>query len=145
MTPTCLAVFASGPIPRTSLMARMTRTLLLVVALGGLTGTALADNWDRFRGPNGTGAANDKDIPVTFGAKENVLWKIAVPGLGNSSPVIWGKNLFLQSASKDGKERILICLDTTDGKTLWQKTIPGSTAKINSMNSLATSTPTTDG
>lgn len=126
-------------------MARMTRTLLLLLALGGLSSAAVADNWDRFRGPNGTGTANDKDIPVTFGAKENVLWKIAVPGLGNSSPVIWGKHLFLQSASKDGKERMLICLDTTDGKTLWQKTIPGTTAKVHGINSLATSTPTTDG
>ena len=45
------------------LMARMTRFLLLITCLVGLTG---ADNWDRFRGPNGTGTVADKDVPVTF-------------------------------------------------------------------------------
>jgi outer membrane protein assembly factor BamB len=114
----------------------------LIAGLIGLTG---ADNWERFRGPNGTGTAHDKDVPLTFGAKENVVWKVALPGAGNSSPVVWGKRLFLQSASKDGKLRTLICVDATDGKILWQKSIPGIPATIRADSSLASSTPTTDG
>src|SRR5688500_11644838 len=81
-------------------------------------------HWDRFRGPNGTGTSDDKDVPLTFGAKENMLWKVASPGAGNSSPIVWGKHLFLQSASKDGKLRSLVCLDTSGGKIRWQKSIP---------------------
>jgi len=101
--------------------------------------------WDRFRGPNGTGTTDDEDIPLTFGANENMLWKVALPGAGNSSPVVWGKQLFLQAASNDGKRRSLLCLDTADGKIRWQKSIPAESAKIRADSSLASSTPTTDG
>ncbi len=126
-------------------MARWTRTLLSVFVLAGLTSAALAGNWDRFRGPNGTGAVDDKDVPLTFGVKENVLWKMPLAGTGNSSPIIWDKRLFMQSASKDGKRRTLHCLDATSGQTLWEKSIPGVTAQIRADSSLASSTPTTDG
>jgi len=104
-----------------------------------------ADNWDRFRGPNGAGTADDKNIPLTFGSSENIVWKVALPGAGNSSPIVWGKHLFLQSASDDGKLRRLLCLDTSDGKIRWQRSIPAGPAKIRADSSLASSTPTTDG
>src|SRR5437588_1490092 len=78
-------------------------------------------SWDRFRGPNGTGTSDDSDVPLKFGAGESVVWKVALPGLGNSSPVVWGDHLFLQSASNDGKQRSLLCLDTADGGVRWQK------------------------
>jgi outer membrane protein assembly factor BamB len=125
-------------------MARWTRTLLVLI-LGGLTSAALAGNWDRFRGPNGTGVVDDKDVPLTFGVKENVVWKVPLSGAGNSSPIIWDKRLFMQSASKDSKQRTLHCLDATSGKTLWEKSIAGVGARIRSDSSLASSTPTTDG
>src|SRR5262249_549771 len=83
--------------------------------------------------------------PITFGEKENTLWKLDVPGVGHSSPVIWGDNLFLQSSSKDGKQRWLISVDTKEGKIRWTTTIPGATAKTHQRNSLASSPPATDG
>jgi outer membrane protein assembly factor BamB len=101
--------------------------------------------WDRFRGPNGTGVSDDKDVPVTFSANENLLWKVELPGAGNSSPVVWGKHLFLQTSSDNGKRRSLLCLDTADGKIRWQAGISAETAKIRADSSLASSTPTTDG
>jgi outer membrane protein assembly factor BamB len=107
--------------------------------------TARQLNWDRFRGPNGTGTTDDKNVPLTFGASKNIIWKVALPGAGNSSPVVWGSHLFLQSASNDGTLRSLLCLDITDGKIRWQKTIPAERAKIRADSSLASSTPTTDG
>jgi outer membrane protein assembly factor BamB len=124
------------------LMAYLTRTLFLIVGIVCLAG---ADNWDRFRGPNGTGTADDKGIPVSFSANENVLWKVALEGAGNSSPIVWGKRLFLHSASKDGKLRTLLCLDTADGTILWQRSIPGAHVTIRADSSFASSTPTTDG
>src|ERR1700738_1983056 len=120
----------------------MFRTSLLLAGLVGLTG---AENWERFRGPNGTGTAKDQSIPLTFGAQENLLWKVELPGFGNSSPIVWGKHLFLQAASKDGKLRTLLCLDSADGKIRWQKSIPGVPVTIRPDSSLASSTPTTDG
>src|SRR4051794_12341094 len=71
--------------------------------------------WARFRGPNGTGVAADKDVPVEFSDTKNVLWKTAIPGAGNSSPIIWGDRVFLESASADGKERLLVCVDALKG------------------------------
>src|SRR5579864_5168626 len=116
-------------------MARWMRTLLMFCTFAALTsaavgGIALAGNWERFRGPNGTGTVSDKDVPVTFGAKENLLWKIAIPGAGNGSPILFGKRIFLQSATSKGKERTLFCFDTQDGKILWKKSIPGITVQI---------------
>jgi outer membrane protein assembly factor BamB len=145
MTPTRPSAFAIRPTPEDPLMAKPMRVALLFLAAGWLAGSAPASNWDRFRGPNGTGTADDKDVPVTFGPKDNLLWKVPLPGTGNSSPVVWGQHLFVQAAGEDGKSRTLLCLDTADGKTRWQRTIPGVPAKIHPQSSFASSTPATDG
>jgi outer membrane protein assembly factor BamB len=104
-----------------------------------------AANWPRFRGPNGTGIAQDKNIPVKWSDQDGVLWKAPIPGVGNSSPIVWGDRVFVQSASADGKERMLLSLSTADGKLLWARSLPGTTARINARNSLASATPATDG
>ncbi len=85
-----------------------------------------AGNWPRFRGPNGTGVSTDKDVPIHFNDKENVLWKAPIPGRGNSSPIVWGDRLFIQSASADGSERWLICVNAVSGEVLWKKSAPGA-------------------
>jgi outer membrane protein assembly factor BamB len=74
-----------------------------------------------------------------------VAWKVALPGAGNSSPIVWGDRLFIQSASDDSKERYLICLSTADGKEIWKKTVAGDKASRHNKNTLASSTPATDG
>jgi outer membrane protein assembly factor BamB len=125
-------------------MTKATR-LLTLAALLLVTAFAQAGNWPRFRGPNGAGTTDDKDVPVTFSEKENLLWELAIPGAGHSSPVVWGDALFLQSASKDGKERWLICVDTTEGAIRWKTSIPGGKGRTHDRNSLASSTPATDG
>lgn len=84
---------------------------------------AHADNWERFRGPNGSGIANDKNVPVEFGESKNLRWKSPVPGTGNSSPIVWGDRVFLQSASTDGASRTLYCYDARSGKQIWNRSI----------------------
>jgi outer membrane protein assembly factor BamB len=126
----------------------MKRSILLAfLAPTILAGAALAGNWERFRGPNGTGTVDDKDVPLTFDAKQdkNVVWKVLVPGVGNSSPIVWGKSVFLQASDAKGKERSLICFDTADGKVRWQRKLPGVFVKIRKDSSLASATATTDG
>jgi outer membrane protein assembly factor BamB len=113
--------------------------LLTCAALAG------AGDWPRFRGPNGTGVAADKDVPVTWGPEQNVLWKAELPGRGNSSPIISAGRVFLQSSSEDGKERRLYCLDAATGKRLWSQGEPGARAKTHPKNSLASGTPAADG
>jgi outer membrane protein assembly factor BamB len=122
--------------------------LLFVLTISAQYGSAIDPTWSRFRGPNGTGVATDMDIPVKFGER-SALWKKEIPGLGHSSPVIWGNRLFLQSASKDGRERMLLCLSTLDGKTLWTKKFTANLAvkspHTHLKNSLASATPAVDG
>lgn len=116
------------------------------VLLGGvLAGFALAETWERFRGPGGDGVANKQNLPTEFDEKKNLLWKIALPGQGNSSPVVWNDQVFVQCASPDGSERLLLCLDAKTGKKVWEKTSPGVKSPTHSMNTLASSTPATDG
>ncbi|HZU35747.1 MAG TPA: PQQ-binding-like beta-propeller repeat protein, partial [Gemmataceae bacterium] len=103
-----------------------------------------ADNWPRFRGPNGTGISHDKDIPAHWTAA-NVLWKVRMPGVGNSSPVVWGDRLFVQSSSSDGSERLLLCFNATTGKQLWSRSVPAARHSMHPKNTLASSTPATDG
>jgi outer membrane protein assembly factor BamB len=107
--------------------------------------SAAADPWPRFRGPNGTGISADKGIPVQWTDKDGILWKTAIPGLGNSSPVVWGDRVFLQSSTPDGHARMLLCVSTAEGKVLWQHTIKATPTRIHPKNTLASSTPATDG
>jgi outer membrane protein assembly factor BamB len=123
----------------------------ITVALGSLivvafccAGLALASDWPRFRGPNGTGIALDKNVPVEW-AESDVLWKTPIPGLGNSSPIVWGNHIFIQSADRNGKERYLICLSANDGKILWDRPVPSTKARTHPYNTMASSTPATDG
>ena len=54
-----------------------------------------ADNWPQWRGPNAKGIAPSGDYPVNFSSEEGVAWKVDLPGVGTSSPVVWGAALFL--------------------------------------------------
>jgi outer membrane protein assembly factor BamB len=123
------------------------RTLLLLGCTLALAGPAAAGNWPRFRGPNGAGIAPDKNVPIEWNDNEGILWKTALPGEGHSCPVVWGDRIFLQSATKDARQRLLLCLDTGDGKVLWSRSVPGAAADhiYKGKNTLASSTPAVDG
>ena len=65
-----------------------------------LTVVSAADNWPHFR-PNAGVVADDPLLPDTWGTKENVAWKVAVPGLGWGSPIVWGEHVFVTSVIGD--------------------------------------------
>jgi outer membrane protein assembly factor BamB len=121
------------------------RSLLALGAALLLAAPLDASDWPRFRGPNGTGVSTDKGVPLTFSDKDNVLWKVEIPGTGISSPVVSRGKLFVQTASQDGRSRSLLCLDAAKGKTLWTRTVTGSRARIHTLNSFASATPAADG
>ena len=62
--------------------------------------TARAQNWPQFRGPGSTGVIEAQSQPVKFDApkSENVRWKLAIPGLAHSSPIVWGDKIFVSTA-----------------------------------------------
>src|SRR5438046_3988783 len=62
------------------------------------------EDWPRFRGPNGTGISSEVGIPAAWSETSGILWKTALPGAGNSSPIVSRDRVFVQSASPDGRE-----------------------------------------
>ncbi len=116
-------------------MNQAPRCASLALLLAGVFSiTATAQEWTRFRGPNGTGISEAKTIPVTW-TEQDFRWRVAVPGESHSQPVIWGQKIFLTSALNAGEERTLLCLQKSDGKILWAKTYPLPTHKPGSKNS----------
>lgn len=118
--------------------------LLLMVMLS----TPLsAGNWPAWRGPTGDGISPERNLPQSWdGEAENLLWKVPVPGVGYSSPIVWEDRLFLTTCLPEKEERQLHCLSTKTGKTLWKQTVVKSPLEtIHKFNSRASGTPATDG
>jgi outer membrane protein assembly factor BamB len=101
------------------------------------------DNWTHFRGSNMDGRAEVKSAPLHWTDSTNVEWKVRVKGLGWSSPVVFGNQIWLTSAAKDGKEFYTMCYDLKTGKLLDEKTIfiAVEPQNIHGTNSYATPTP----
>lgn len=107
----------------------------VAITLIAATG-ANAQDWARFRGPNGTGAASGK-LPTSFGP-ESLVWKVALPGAGRSSPVVAHGKVFLQSSTPT--ERVFHCLGAADGKSQWTFSLPGKVGHTHTRNTLASGT-----
>ncbi|MDR2037768.1 MAG: PQQ-binding-like beta-propeller repeat protein, partial [Bacteroidales bacterium] len=105
------------------------------------------ENWPRFRGPNGQGISNAKDLPVRWSAEENIAWKTNIPGEAWSSPIVWNDHVFLTTTTEDGKNCHVIAVNTRTGKILWDKIVFTQKPQQHKheMNSYATPTPVTDG
>ncbi len=125
-------------------MPRAEVRLPTVVLLVLLAASARGDNWPRFRGDNGAGLSTQSGIPATWN-DDDYAWKIDLPGVGHSSPVIWGKSLFITSAKEDGTQRSLQCLDADSGTERWQIPLSFGRSEKHPKNSWASSTPVTDG
>jgi outer membrane protein assembly factor BamB len=112
----------------------MSRKFLWCFALTLSCSSAIAEDWSRFRGPNGSGISESK-LPVSWTPTDNVEWKSELPGAGVSSPIVVGDLLFVTCYSGYGLDRAkpgdienlkrhLVCIDTKTGKKKWQKDIP---------------------
>ncbi len=128
---------------------------------------AAAINWPSFRGAAAGGLGDGQGIPTTWDVEsgKNVRWKTEVPGLGYSSPVIWGDRLFVttaiasaglpeESPGGDGGTGDLspqtwkvLALDKSSGEIVWQRTAGAAKPLTDhhSLSSHANSTPATDG
>jgi outer membrane protein assembly factor BamB len=130
------------------------------------------DNWHQWRGPLASGVALKGDPPTKWDEKTNIKWKVAIPGRGFSTPIVWGDRIFLQTAIDTGRaadaaalpkadpalERkttapstfhqfIVMCLSRTDGKVLWQRVAAEEVPHEghHPTHSYAAFSPTTDG
>lgn len=94
---------------RIKMSARRVRFCVWVFVVSSLASVADAQEWSRFRGPNGSGISDAKTIPVKWTDSE-IRWKAKLPGEGISSPVVWGEKIFVTAAEPDIGQRHLICL-----------------------------------
>jgi len=102
--------------------------------------------WPRWRGPSGQGVVDGAGYPDRWSDAENVLWRVEVPGEGNSSPIIWGRRLFLTTAYEKGTRRSILAFDRDNGRMLWETFAPDvPPERSNRKNGYATGTPSTDG
>ncbi len=102
-----------------------------------------AENWPRFRGPNGQGLSAARGIPVRWTEKD-IRWKVDLPGGGHSSPVIWDDRVFVTSADDKARKGILLCLNASDGRELWRRERSLERLPMNTLNAYASATPALD-
>jgi outer membrane protein assembly factor BamB len=126
---------------------------LVCSAIIGCQSATAQTNWPSFRGSFASGIATDSETPATWntGTGQHIGWKTPIPGLGHSSPVIWGPRLFVTTAVNEKKAAALkvglygepesaedndvqrwevFCLDKSSGKILWQVTSREGSPKV---------------
>jgi outer membrane protein assembly factor BamB len=151
------------------------RISLALIAFISLSTAGWAANWPQWRGPDGSGISNEKNLPASWTPTTNIQWKAAIPGRGHSSPIVWGNRVFVTTAIEgdvvqgakavkhmnDGKEFLhpdsigadrkhtfkVIALNRESGKIVWEATAWEGTPYDNRhrKSSYAASTPATDG
>ncbi len=152
------------------------RLLWMVFALAAMPLAVFAGeegggiHWPSFRGPQACGVADGYPTPENWDMEdsEDILWKVSIPGLAHSSPVIWGDRLFLTTAISNDEDPVLrvglygnidsvvddtihkwqvFCLDKSTGKLLWSRTAHEGVPRIkrHPKSTHANSTPATDG
>jgi outer membrane protein assembly factor BamB len=115
------------------------------VSMIAVSGDA-ARYWPRWRGPSGQGMVTGTGYPDKWSGTENVIWKVPVPGSGNSSPIVWGDRIFLTTARDGGRRLSLLAFRRSDGQQLWETFAPdGSAEFVHQKNGHASATPSTDG
>ena len=125
--------------------SRFSFTICLIMTLNSCL-IISADDWMRFRGPNGQGISSEKKLPVNWSQDENIVWKTSIPGKGWSSPIVFEDRIFLTTATEDGVACRVICINRADGSVSWNKEVHRQqTGPMRKQNSYATPTPVTDG
>jgi hypothetical protein len=105
-----------------------------------------AKYWTRWRGPSGQGIVKSGKYTDTWSPTKGVAWKVAVPGRGHSSPIIWRDHIFLTTEYDDGARLSMLAFRRSDGKQLWETFVPTTGVEhVYPKNSRASATAATDG
>jgi outer membrane protein assembly factor BamB len=115
---------------------------LSIILVSVLTTSVFAENWPQWRGPALNGVSLEKNLPVKWNTQENVTWKLAMPGLSGSTPIIWGDRIFLNVA--EGDNLSFWCVDRNKAEVLWKRPLGGGNVKMRKQN-MSSPSPVTDG
>jgi len=111
-----------------------------------LTAGASAEPWPGWRGPRGDGTSAEVNVPIRWSSANNVCWKVPILGKGHSSPIVWDERIFITTCLEKEGNRMLLCLNRSDGRLLWQREVlQAKLERKHNLNSYASATPATDG
>jgi outer membrane protein assembly factor BamB len=127
----------------------MRKSIVLTLALASSIVTLHADNWPQWRGPQRNGLSAEKNLPVKWSETDGVAWKLQMPALSGSTPIVWGDRIFLNVADAlpdTGQKPSLHlwCVDRASGTILWQRDLGGGNHMQRKQNQ-STPSPVTDG
>jgi outer membrane protein assembly factor BamB len=123
----------------------MNRLLAALVVVLLITVPAAAENWPCWRGPRLDGSSLEKALPLKWSETDNIAWKTPIPGVGHSSPIVFGDRIFVTTCLIKEQARVLLCLDRRDGEVLWDRELFRCPLEpVHQRNSRASSTPAAD-
>jgi len=124
-------------------VARFLASIAVVVFLFSPGSYAGEGEWSRFRGPNGNGTSDATTVPAKWTEKD-YNWMVPLPGVGHSSPVVWGHRIFVTCGDPETARRTVVCLDAADGRTLWRRDYASTAYAQHPDSGYATATPAVD-
>ena len=104
-----------------------------------------AQNWPQWRGANLDNISESTDLPIKFNQKQNLLWKVPMPGPAGSSPIVWENQVFVTTPNSETNALELHCFDATTGEPVWKKILKGENDKARDGATSASPSPSTDG
>ncbi len=127
------------------MLSRLARSAVFV-CLAVFPQTLLAGDWLAWRGPAGTGVADEKSVPTTWSKTENVKWQVALDGPGNSTPIVVGERVFLTHSPANSDARGLHCFDRHTGERLWKHEVQYAEKEpTHGTNPFCSGSPVSDG
>src|SRR5665213_1282281 len=152
----------AGPVNLKTALAHIAVLLAAGSLMAAETGGEANRFWPQWRGPLCSGVGPEADPPLQWSETQNVKWKVALPGDGNSTPIVWGNRVFILTAvpmggagaassasdkPADEYQFLVLCFERQTGKMLWQKIarqeVPHEGHQEN--NTYASASPVTDG
>jgi outer membrane protein assembly factor BamB len=97
-------------------------------------------NWPDWRGPTGQGHSDAKGLPLHWSETQNIVWKRPTHDLGYSTPVVWGGQIWLTTATIKGETLYAMCIDLNSGRVIYDIDVfhPEKPQRIHRYNSYAT-------
>jgi outer membrane protein assembly factor BamB len=114
-----------------------------VVTMTLVAAARIEAQWPQFRGPDGNGVSSATVLPLTWGEGNHVKWKIPIHGRAWSSPVVLGSQIWVTTATEDGRKLSAIAIDKTSGKILFDLPVftVAKPQAVHPFNSYASPTP----
>ncbi len=118
--------------------------LLVCLAIGLAVHHSRAENWPQWRGPHNDGHSAETGLPTKWDEKTNIVWKTPLPGMGASTPCIWGDKIFI--TTQEGSNQFVKCIGT-DGKPKWSEKLGSTRGRLyrNDEGNDASASCSTDG